>query len=161
MKAVREKFALLACAIALSGCVSYASVPDGAVFGIDYAEATFTLGVNETVGFGSATVQEYRLSATPDYHDGETVKVFTWAAKDPKTHLLQAGENIYIMARMRDLAMSNSISCTVGSSFTPQANTRYNVYLRRLSHGCRLEIREQDTGREPADLERVRFPVED
>ena len=156
---VRGRAALILSSMLLAGCVSYAKTPAGATFGKDYAAAEFRLGVDETVGLGSATVQEYRISETASYDDGQTVKIFTWAAKEPKTHLMEVGKNTYIFAQMRDIGTSVDHFCTAGSSFTPQADTRYDVYLSRTNPGCLLEIKERESGNDPADLERVRYPA--
>lgn len=156
---IRFAGVVLGLALSLPGCVQYANAPKGASYGADFAEVTVRLGVSDTVGFGRATVQEYRVSQTASYEEGQTVKIFTWAAKQPKTHLLAVGQKVYIFARMTDLGTSRDVLCTAGSSFVPKASGLYSATMSRMGEACRIDIIEQETGRTPDDLERVMYPA--
>ena len=94
----RAAAALLA--LACGGCVASAPVPKGAVFGPQFAEATFELGLADTVGFGVASTQEYRVGPSAEFEEAGVVKIFTWAAKKPTPHLLEAGKPVVVFAKM-------------------------------------------------------------
>jgi hypothetical protein len=154
-------------ALTLGGCSGAASFsPKGASFGADYAELVFELGVANTVSLGSATNQQYRISDTASWNAGRLVKIFTWAAKSPKTVLLGAGKRIYVFAQMDrmygapGITSSGNNTCMNGSAFTPQANTRYRIVQTGSAYGaCNLAITDLTTGNEAEGVEPVLFPI--
>lgn len=150
-----------------SGCVTLAKSPEGATFGADYAEATFEMGVGDSVGLGHATTQEYRIGDVEAFEDAVTVKIFTWAAKKPSVLLVKVGEPVTIFGQMDRMFGAPGISasgnnwCTNGSRFTPRANTRYQIVQTGDARvGCVLTITESGTGKIPDDLEPILFPIE-
>lgn len=160
----RGALALLASA-ALAGCVSMARQPDGAVLGTDFAEATFRLGVADTVGAGRATVQEYRIGTNRDQAQARTVRIFTWANKDPRVLLLPVGQPTYVFAELRGLWGAPGITdngtdtCRNISVFTPQPGARYEVMQAgEPTIACVLRIDDVATGAPPTGLEVLTFP---
>lgn len=158
-------------AIMVAGCLLTAGLgaakpfaPKGAILGPDYAELTFELGLDDTVSMGSAKTQEYRISPSDRFDDGKTVKMFTWAAKKPKTILLPAGKQTHVFARMTRLFGAPGITswgnnwCVNGASFTPQAGTRYRVMQKGSPYGaCTLSIMLADSGQQAPGQEPVLF----
>ncbi|MEP1422461.1 MAG: hypothetical protein ABJK59_11880 [Erythrobacter sp.] len=157
-------FLLLMSMMLLSGCVTIAKSPDGAVFGEDFSELTFEMGVTDSVSLGSATTQEYRIGDVAQYSDGVVTKIFTWASKSPKTLLVKAGERTAVFAQMDKKYGAPGFSpttnnyCTNGSRFTPQPNTRYRIIQTGdAAVGCVLKVTDSETDRVPDDLEKVLF----
>ncbi len=156
----------LGATVALTACNGSATfAPKGASFGADYAELVFELGVTNTVSLGSATNQQYRISDTASWDAGRLVKIFTWAAKSPKSVLLGAGKRIYVFGQMDRMygapgvTSSGNNYCLNGSGFTPQANTRYRIVQTGSAYGeCKLAITDLTTGKEAAGVEPVLFP---
>jgi hypothetical protein len=154
-------------ALMLSGCTGAASfAPKGAALGADYAELVFELGVANTVSLGSATNQQYRISDTASWNDGRLVKIFTWAAKSPKTVYLAAGKRVYVFAQMDrmygapGITSSGNNTCLNGSAFTPQANTRYRIVQVGSAYGaCNLAITDLTMGKEAEGVDQVLFPA--
>ncbi|WP_285710626.1 hypothetical protein [Erythrobacter oryzae] len=164
MNSARNRAAAALLALACAGCVASAPVPKGAVFGPQFAEATFELGLADTVGFGVATTQEYRVGATPEFEEAGVVKIFTWAAKKPAPHLLEAGKPVVVFAKMNRMTGAPGITsssdawCINRSRFTPAPATRYRVVQSGVAtEGCALSVVEADTGRAPASLEVIPF----
>ncbi|MBA4009849.1 MAG: hypothetical protein C0511_18990 [Hyphomicrobium sp.] len=158
----RAAAALLA--LACGGCVASAPVPKGAVFGPQFAEATFELGLADTVGFGVASTQEYRVGPSAEFEEAGVVKIFTWAAKKPTPHLLEAGKPVVVFAKMNRMTGAPGITsssdawCINRSRFTPAPATRYRVVQRGIAtEGCALSVVETETGRAPAGLEVIPF----
>lgn len=139
--------------------------PKNAALGPDYAELVFELGLEDTVSMGSAKTQEYRISKTDRFHDGQLVKLFTWAARKPKSILHPAGRRIFVFGRMNRLFGAPGISssgqnwCMNGSSFTPRPHTRYRIVQKGSPYGsCEITVTDLATGLQPQDVERVMFP---
>jgi hypothetical protein len=154
--------------VACAGCVTSASVPKGAAFGPDFAEATFEMGVKDSVGFGHATNQEYRVGEVARIEDADVVKIFTWAAKKPKPFLLQAGKEVTVFAKMDRTTGAPGITsttdnwCINASRFTPAPATRYRVVQKGSAFGsCELTVVEAQSGRVPDGLEVILFPSSD
>jgi hypothetical protein len=154
--------------VACTGCVTSASVPKGAAFGPDFAEATFEMGVKDSVGFGHATNQEYRVGDVARIEDADVVKIFTWAAKKPKPFLLQAGKEVTVFAKMDRTTGAPGITsttdnwCINASRFTPAPATRYRVVQKGSAFGsCELTVVEAQSGRVPDGLEVILFPSSD
>jgi len=152
-------------ALACAGCVTSAPVPKGAMFGPEFAEATFEMGVADSVGFGHATNQEYRVGDVARIEDAGVVKIFTWAAKKPMPFLLQAGKEITVFAKMDRTTGAPGITsttdnwCINASRFTPAPATRYQVVQKGSAFGaCTLTVVESETGRVPVGLEVILFP---
>jgi hypothetical protein len=152
-------------ALSLGGCVSMARDPAGAVLGPDFAELTFRLGVEDTVGLGSATVQEYRIGASRDQAQARTARIFTWAHKDPRSLLLPVGQPVHAFAELRGywgapgITHNGSNTCLNISVFTPQPGARYDVMqVGEPTITCRLQIIDMATGAPPAGLEVITFP---
>lgn len=146
--------------LALGGCVSMARDPAGAVLGPDFAEVTFRLGIEDTVGLGSATVQEYRIGPGRDRAQARTARIFTWAHKDPRSLLLPAGQRVHVFAELRGywgapgISHNGSDTCLNMSAFTPQPGARYDVMqVGEAAVTCRLQIVDLATGTPPQDLE--------
>lgn len=159
------RLVLLLAGAALLGGASRPFAPKDARFGPDYAEVVFELGVTDTVSMGSATTQEYRISETEDWDAGRFVKLFTWAAKKPKTLLLPVGKPIYVFGQMDrmfgapGLTSSGNNKCLNGSYFTPQPNVRYRVKQTGSPFGpCTMAVIDAATGAAPEDLRIVLFP---
>lgn len=159
------RLVLLLVSVALVGGAGNPIAPKGSQFGPENAEVVFELGVTDTVSLGSATNQQYRVSETEDWDAGRFVKLFTWAAKKPKTVLLPAGKPVYVYAQMDrmfgapGLTSSGNDGCMNGSYFTPQPSTRYLVKQTGSPFGpCYLSIIDVATGTEPQDLRKVLFP---
>lgn len=154
--------------VACTGCVTSASVPKGAVFGPDFAEATFEMGVVDSVGFGHATNQEYRVGDVARIEDAGVVKIFTWAAKKPMPFLLQAGKEVTVFAKMDRTTGAPGITsttdnwCINASRFTPSPATRYRVVQKGSAFGgCELTVVEAQSGRVPEGLDVILFPRSD
>jgi len=154
----------LGCAISLvlAGCVTTAREQKGAAFGVNYAEATFRLGIDDTVGFAEATSQEYLIGNYADRNSPGRVTLFTFLNKEDKPFLLPAGEKIFVFANLSTQKGSAGYLyaedyCRNASIFTPLANTRYDIVQSRVAdQGCMLTVVEAETGAPPADLEQIR-----
>lgn len=165
VKSANSRAAAALVALACAGCAGSAPVPKGAVFGPQFAEATFELGLTDTVGFGVATTQEYRVGASADFERAGIVKIFTWAAKKPAPHLLEAGKPVIVFAKMNRMTGAPGITssseawCINRSRFTPAPATRYRVVQRGVAtEGCTLSVVETETGRPPEGLEVLPYP---
>jgi len=160
---VRGAFVLLVASV-LAGCAAGYRPPPGAALGADYAELTFELALTDMVGFGSATTQRFAIGTSPDETQGQGIRMFTWAHKDPKVILVPSGQPLHVFATMTGLwgapgvTHSGSDSCRNVSLFTPRANTRYRVsQVGEPTEGCRLRVIDAATGTEPDDVSRIRF----
>ena len=125
--------------------------------------ATFAIGVEDTVGFGKAVTQTYRLGPSESIAASTRVKRFHWAAKEPKTVKLMQDAEVFIFATTEFLsaappgASSSNFTCANSVAFTPRPRTDYVVVqavdkVRR----CRLTVVDRATQLRPEDLREVK-----
>lgn len=153
--------------LTLGGCVTMARQQDGATFGNDYAELTFVLGLEDTVGLGTATTQEYRISAEQDFDSARRVTFFNWVNKEPEQFLVPVGEPVHVFAQITGLwgapgiTSSGSNTCLNITRLVPRPNTRYRIEQRgEATQGCLLAIVDAATGAVSPEAEMVRFPID-
>lgn len=165
MISLPTKFAAICgAAFVVVGCAGQVRSPEGATLGSEYAELVFALGVADTVSATAATTQEYRLGSTAKFAEARTVKIFTWAAKQPAAVLVPVRQRTFVYARMTRLFGAPGVSyngndwCINGASFLPEPNRRYRIAQRGEAAGvCRLAILDEVTGQEAPGLEPVDF----
>lgn len=144
-------------------------VPRNAVFGADYAEATFVKGYDNS---GGASNQFYGAALDNSCGSAYVGAKFAPLSGKSKTVLLFAGKEAIIYA------VTNNFQSRVGPTeygpvgvtvtgnlcrnkarFTPQPNTSYQIVQRRQDRGaCHLEVTDISSGAPPADF--VELPFE-
>ena len=149
----------------LSGCVSVPKLPEGAVVGEDYAQATFEFGLREYSAVGAPMTQVYTVGYSDKISQSEGIIAFSKTIfssdSNPKEYVFRTNATVYIFAEMKityGMYASGVNTCDNISYFTPEPFVRYQVVQNGYpSQFCSLEIIDADSGEVPSDLNRMTF----